>query len=204
MIVVFDLDYVLLDTSKFKGEMSRVFGFNNIENEINVGIEKLLKKVDDYLFKEAEEIIEYYKHNEQEDNLSNELYLLTKGDPEWQKAKLQYSKLNNIFGKNNIKFSEGRKIDSEFLSSIKKIKTTKKQEGEKLKIFIINDKTKENDEIKEYLELEESDLVLIKDRYSKDDERAVSREDFVALLKEKAIKNETQNEIKMPTGKMMK
>lgn len=166
MLIVFDFDYTLFDTKKFRYSISEAFGFSEkyfletYENyflypekinynfykhvsfliadhlidrkegeRVKKNIIELLKRVDDFVFPEVENILKKLKES------NNELVLLTYGDIVWQKIKLKNLGIKKYF--NRVFITDKPKITS--------LDNYKKQKGRKI---IINDNINENLKLK--------------------------------------------------------
>jgi FMN phosphatase YigB (HAD superfamily) len=164
MTIIFDLDYTLLDTKKLKDKLAEIFnqeGFardyqelfkkRNInfnlkkylailrksgkidqrrEKELKPAVNRLLKRLDEYLFPAAELILKNFKDR------GHELVLLTFGDKEWHRAKINNLSIKKFFSK--IIFEEKSKKQNQFLKSL-----ARRQPD----ILIINDNVKETKEM---------------------------------------------------------
>ncbi|NCF74894.1 MAG: HAD hydrolase-like protein [Xanthomonadaceae bacterium] len=162
MIVIFDLDYTLLDSKKFRQDLASVFDMNIDEfnkyyekyfksKSLNYGIEEHLKilkkqkqinfteekkikqklniffkKMDDYLFPGVEKALKYFRNN------GNKLILISFGNLDWQKLKIDNLKIKKYFDK--IILEDSAKGKNDFLKSLK---------NSQEKILIINDNAKE-------------------------------------------------------------
>jgi hypothetical protein len=182
MIVVFDFDYTLFDRVKFFsadlpdaiGVDRKIFhkayekNFRNqktgkvdydLEKHLDIlGINNLatLRKINQfmqtgekYLMPGAVEILNNYK------NRGDEMFLITFGNPLWQKKKIgKIEVLNKFFDdKHKIYNNKGKEKSVDFL----------KKKGQK--IAIINDNLEESLKMKEAIG-SDCDLYLIKSRYS--------------------------------------
>ena len=163
MIVIFDLDYTLLDSTKFRKDLASVFNMSDNEfnkdykkyfktKSINYSIDehlKILKKqkqinsaeeikikeksdnffqnIDSYLFPEAEETLKQFKND------GNKLILISFGNFDWQKLKIDNLKIKEYF--DEIILEDSCKEKSDFLKSLK---------DSNEKILIINDNAKES------------------------------------------------------------
>jgi len=130
MILLFDLDDTLLDTKKFKEDISKFFGLtpeqikNRLElKKIEKKLQKLIKNIDNYLFSGAEEILIYLKSKDYR------LTLMTLGDLFIQKPKVENSKIKKYFDK--IIYEEKDKSENEYLKELA---------DSKEEVLIINDR----------------------------------------------------------------
>lgn len=160
MIVIFDLDYTLFDSIKFKNDLTSVFksdfnkdykkyfkskGVNysidehlkilkkqkqiNSEEEIEIKkrLDKFFQNIDSYLFPGAEETLKQFKND------GNKLILISFGNFDWQKLKIDNLKIKEYF--DEIILEDSCKEKSDFLKSLK---------DSNEKILIINDNAKES------------------------------------------------------------
>jgi len=132
MIVIFDLDYTLLDTEKFKIDLAKTIGISfevfsdsyrqfvsgdgtqqrktryilnehldsliksgavkaSEKKQIEMKVEEFLKRIDDYLFAEAEDVLRNLKDR------GHELILATFGNPEWHQLKVGNLSIKKYF-----------------------------------------------------------------------------------------------------------
>jgi len=122
MILLFDLDYTLLDTKRFK-ETHKEPEYKNFDKEIN-----------NYLFPETEKTLSYLK------NQGHKLILLTLGEPNFQKSKVDNSKIKKYFEK--IVYEPKNKAENTLLKDLSM--------GDE-DIIIINDKKEESNEMQKVL-----------------------------------------------------
>jgi len=164
MKVIFDLDYTLLDTDKFKEKLVEIFKDQDFyadykkyfedsglsfdyekylallkyagkidgaaEKEIRFKLTELMKKLDDYLRPDAENVLKYF-HQE-----GAELILITFGEKNWQQEKVKSLDIKKYFDR--IRFEDKNKNKSAWLKLLK----NKSEE-----ILIINDNAKEAKEM---------------------------------------------------------
>ncbi|MEA2088598.1 MAG: HAD hydrolase-like protein [Patescibacteria group bacterium] len=171
MIIIFDLDYTLLDSTKFRKNLASVFNMDIDEfnkdyeehfkskgvnydinkhlkilkkqKQINFAEEKtikqrsdeFLKNIDSYLFSGAEEALKQFKNNN-----NNKLILISFGNIDWQKLKIDNLKIKEYF--DEIILEDKNKEKSDFLKSLK---------DSEEKILIINDNAKESFDMAELL-----------------------------------------------------
>ncbi|MFH0956101.1 MAG: NIF family HAD-type phosphatase [Candidatus Falkowbacteria bacterium] len=176
MKIIFDLDYTLLDTEKFKKKMADIFS----QEDFKADYEKYFKKqginfdFDEYLAilndegridnkrekklrLEIEELISHidnYLRPDAENVLKYfkdsgaELILITFGNKKWQERKVKNLTIAKYF--DNIIYEEQEKYKSEYLKSL--------SDG-KEEILIINDNLSEANEILKILKRGELHLV---------------------------------------------
>jgi len=167
MIIIFDLDYTLLDTKKFKAGLANALDLSiddfeksyleNFKNKkLNYNLEKHLKilkqkntqklkqffkSLDQYLFPDSIKILKKLgsapvKARVKKNN--NKLILLSFGNKEWQKQKINNLSIKDYF-------------DKIILTDIDKAKILKTLQKTKEKILIINDNAREILEMKKVL-----------------------------------------------------
>lgn len=164
MKIIFDLDYTLLDTSRFKKKLADIFAQEDFyadykkyfkSQNINFDFEKYLDilKAENRLDgrREKELRLELKALIGQMDNYlfkdavkvlkyfknsGAELILITFGDKKWQENKVKNLSLGRYF--KQIIFAEKDKANSEYLKSLKNTRQ---------KVLIINDNAKEAREI---------------------------------------------------------
>jgi FMN phosphatase YigB (HAD superfamily) len=183
MIIIFDLDYTLLNTKKFKEDLPSVFFMaskewadyykKNFKNKkINYSFKKnieyfrkrgliksareekrivkrfnyFIKKINNYLFPEVESVLKNLK------NKRNKLILLTFGDKEFHKLKVDNLKIKKYF--DLIVYEDKNKSASRVLKKIKNKRT-----------LLVNDNLKESEKIIRFLG-KKVELFLIKGPYS--------------------------------------
>lgn len=167
MTIIFDLDYTLLDTKKFKAGLARTLGLNiddfkrsyfknkkinyNLNKHLKIlnqketiKIKEFLKKLDKYLFPESINVIKKLKKN-------NKLILLSFGDKAWQKQKINNLSIKDYF-------------DEIILTDKNKIEALKPFLNTKERILIVNDNAREALEMKKVLK--NCDILLTKGPYS--------------------------------------
>lgn len=177
MIVIFDLDYTLLDLEKFKEGWAEALGLSKDEfnrsyqknfkdqninysadrhleildksqdQQVKEAIEDFLKIIDCYLLPEADELLEKLSSG-------NRLIMVSRGDEQWQKTKLVNLNIHKYFKPDDIIFVSGDKNQRlGFLS------------GAKEKIVIINDNAREGLAMREFLK--NSRLYIVDGPYSR-------------------------------------
>lgn len=208
MKVIFDLDYTLLDTKKFKADLADVLGmtaeeFNKSYKENfsdpkeNYSIEKhlkilgqenneLLKKrisnflkgLDKFLYPESEKIIDLFSKE-------NELFMISYGDKGWQKMKLDNLSIKKYFPDKNIIYADAQK--EKFLEGLKEAREKK---------IIVNDNAREGLAMKKVLG---GELYLIDGPYTHNTEH---KEKIYTLeeLEEKFFSSEQKRELKRQIG----
>lgn len=189
MIVIFDLDYTLLDSKKFKAGEAAVLEIStkeytatceeifkskkihyNLAKHLDYLINKGLIKTEERRnmnrrIRKFLERIDDYLFPQAEKVLSklqkrgDTLILLTYGDKQWQKIKVKNLKIKKYFKK--IIFIEDKKEKAlDFLS------------GTKEKVLIINDKAQECLEMKK--KIKQAEIFLVKGPYSHNIEHDLS------------------------------
>ena len=182
MIIIFDLDYTLLDTGRLHQKLAEIFDQENYRADyqahfknkgVNFDGEKYLEilkaegRIDRAREKElrlkldelAENTEEYLKAGagavlEQLKAEGNKLVLVTFGNEKWQKNKVKNLSIKKYFAE--IVFEEREKGKSEFLKSLS-------ESGEE--ILIINDNLSEAVEMKKLLG-EKAEFKLVKGKYN--------------------------------------
>lgn len=181
MIIIFDLDYTLLNSKKFKAGLAAVLGLTEKEyaaaceeifkskkihynlrkhldyliikgltdkserNKLNKKINEFFKRIDYYLFSQAEKVLSELEKR------GNTLMLLTYGDVEWQKMKLKNLIIKKYFIK--IIFVEEKKEKAlDFLK------------GNKEKVWIINDNAQESLAMRK--KIKNAEIFLVKGPYT--------------------------------------
>jgi len=170
MIIIFDLDYTLLDAKKLKQGLAKALGLTarefeksylehfknkkinyNFEKHLQIldkkhtpQIDKFFKNLDQYLFPQSLNILKKLKTN-------NKLILLSFGNKNWQKQKI-----NNL----NIK----KYFDKIILTDKSKAEILKQLQGTKDKILIINDNARETLEMQKTLK--NAKVFLVKGVYA--------------------------------------
>lgn len=202
MIVIFDLDYTLLDTESFKKGLAKASNisledFERIyikyfshdtgrkftlaahlrflikeklvsredKEKIKLATSNEIKKINKYLFPESEDLLKKFKAK------NHYLILLTWGNKKWQKSKIDNLKIKKYF-------DEIITVDKDKGDCIKFLE--KKHE----KILVINDNLKES--LKLVNKLKNSELFLIKSRYSRNHENLLPEhklKDSLTLIK---------------------
>lgn len=193
MAVIFDLDYTLLNTAKFKKALAEALGMDikefgnsyrehfknkgvnynlaehleilNKNNDATRGrIKEIWQNLDKYLSEAAEEILREFKKRD------NKLIMLSLGDIGWQKMKIKNLSIKKYF--TEIIFEEVDKT-----KSLEKLRELTKGE----KITIVNDNAKELEKMQAILGGGKCETYLIKGPYSEKEESAV----ILERLKEK-------------------
>jgi len=162
MKIIFDLDYTLLDTVRFKEKLAEIFSKENFpadykkyfkDRGINFDSEKylgLLKgegRIDGAREKDLklglEELLSQMDNFLFDDvgrvlkhlhDSGAELILLTFGDKDWHEKKVKSLSVKKYF--KQIVFEDANKADSEYLKSLKNVEE---------EILIVNDNAKETD-----------------------------------------------------------
>lgn len=160
MIFIFDLDYTLLDTEKFKLELSsdlnfqeRGLDYNNffeaVKNDdgLRKETEIFLEKIDNFLFPDIEGILLKLKQ------AGHQLILLSYGDKVFQPMKLEQLELGNLF--DLVLATSGAKG--------LELKELRKDFGND-KVIIVNDNAKECLEMKEIVN--SAEIFLVKGKYA--------------------------------------
>jgi len=180
MIIIFDLDYALLDTIKFKKDLAKVYSMSSkkwlvfyldfLKKYKNFNLEKFLefiikqeklnqkdiekikirfndfeKNINNYLFPKSSELVKKLAQKK------NKLFLVSYGDKEWQKLKIEKLKIKKYFSK-IITTDKNKEQLFDFLKNNKN------------DIIIINDNARES--IAMQKTLKNSQLFLIKGPYS--------------------------------------
>lgn len=181
MKVIFDLDYTLLDTVKFKEKMSDIFGQEDFKADyekyfksrgINFDCDKYLailkaegridgareKKLRLELEKLISNIDNYLKSDAENvlkhfQGIGAELILITFGNKKWQEEKVKNLSIAKYFF--NIIYEEKDKHKSEYLKSLS---------GGDDEILIINDNLAEAEEMLKILK--RGELLLVRGPYS--------------------------------------
>jgi len=190
MIVVFDLDYTLLNTKKFKAGLAQALGITarnfaryeqntknlgknynldehlvflekNQDSNVQKKIKNFFKNLDQYLFPEAEPILKAYQKK------GAQLILATFGNKDWQKRKIDNLKIKKYFNK-IILTNENKSKALDFLKN------------SKAEVLIINDKAKESLEIQKVLG--KGKIFLITGPYTQDTEHQEKIITFKELL----------------------
>lgn len=198
MMIIFDLDYTLLDTKKLHEKLAEIFDRENYANDheiyfkdkgINFNLEDylaLLKKqgrinrerekelrqkmkdllnhFDTLLFKGAEEMLKNFKKS------GAELIMLTFGNLEWHKVKINSLSVKKYFDK--IIFEEKNKGETKYLKSLKA----------KKEILIVNDNAKETKEMTEIIG-EKAKVFLVNGPYSENIEHSWTVHELAELKK---------------------
>ncbi|MBI4812068.1 HAD family hydrolase [Candidatus Falkowbacteria bacterium] len=177
MIIIFDLDYTLLDAAKFKNGLAKVLGLSRKEfnlsykkhfknKKINYNPERhllILEKEGKKLPLNAKKRVVCFLRNINKFLFSgaeekirklgkkNFLILLTLGDKSWQARKMKNLKIKKYFDKIIL-------VDKHKTGALKFLKNKKD------KILVVNDKAKET---KEILKMINAKTFLIKGPYSK-------------------------------------
>jgi len=217
MVTIFDLDYTIFNTKRFKENLAEIFrmstkDFNRSYWEnfkakgINYKLEKHLQILEDeekINHRKAEKIreefsgllkeIDKYIFPEVEKvvkffkHRGDKLVLASFGDLGWQELKINNLAVKKYF--NQIVLEEGDKSKNEFFQSLK-------EGGEE--ISIINDNAKESLELKKELG-EKCDIYLIQGPYSHNVEHDEKiHEDLTELLpKEREKKREKYRELQL-------
>lgn len=192
MLIIFDLDYTLLDTTKFKRGLGKALGlsmeeFNDtykkifkdkklpynidihikyllqnfregladstaMENGIKSRIKEFLRDIDQYLFHEAENVLKKMKEE------GHSLLLLTYGDEDWQRYKIENLKIKKYF--DGIFYADKDKYEV-----LEDLVNNQKQfffPGDE--ILIVNDNAQESLRIKE--SLGRGEIFLLEGPYS--------------------------------------
>ncbi|MFH0856455.1 MAG: HAD hydrolase-like protein [bacterium] len=193
MLIIFDLDYTLLDTLGFKKGLAEALNLEfdvyhenckkhfkdtnilyNLEKHLkileqeNSGVkikDDFFSSIGSYLFPEAEDILKKMK------NAGHKLVLLTYGDVKWQKQKVENLKIKKYF--DEIIYTDKKKSKTEELRDFL-IKNAIH------KFLIVNDNAKECLEIKEVFE--ECEIFLVKGRYSENAEHDFEIRELVKIL----------------------
>lgn len=187
--IIFDLDYTLLDTAKFKEKMADIFNKEDFEADyekyfksegINFDFEKYLDilKSQGRIDSEREKELRL-KMGELTRNMDNYLYpkvenvlkhfkesgaeliLITFGDKKWQEEKVRNLSITKYFDK--IIFEEKDKGQSEYLRSLGETNE---------KILIINDNPSEAEEMLKVLK--RGELYLVKGPYNKENKPQIN------------------------------
>lgn len=154
MIYIFDFDYTLFDTEKFREKLSRAMGISR--EEFRQGEEKILEQGKNYNLRDHLELLPEKRNLKTDTAFRNleefvyegavflleklkesgeELILLSLGDSEHQKKKIQGSGMEKYF--------------SQIIITEKKEKANYLQPLANKKVFFINDNSRENREVKE-------------------------------------------------------
>lgn len=201
MTIIFDLDYTLLDTAKFKKALANALeiseeDFKNYEKELkkqnkNYNLAEHLNTLDhkpnleafwlkarDYLFPESLKILEKLSQE-------NNLILATKGDQIFQQIKLAFLKIIKYFSE--VYFCETDKC-----ASLASLKTSDK-------ILIVNDNAKESIELKKALKKNgiSCEIFLVAGPYSNNMDHSEKIRQLNEILKKFETKNELTRELEI-------
>jgi len=215
MITIFDLDYTLLDTAKFKDNLTEAFAMSAEEwnsdykkyfkdRGVNYNMDKhleILKKENRLAISESDirkKLEEFMKNIDgyvypraeelirQYKNKSKKLILATFGDIGWQKEKIKNLKITKYF--DELVFDDVNKGENKYFQYLK-------NSGENF--LVINDNARESFELLKNLG-EKSELKLVKGPYS-DNIRHEEKIYALAELLEKEKPREALSEMKITT-----
>lgn len=190
MKIIFDFDYTLLDTTKFKEKLADIFGKNTFyidykkyfktkkvhfyyekyldilksEKRINDDEERKLKLKVENLIKNIDDFLYPDAENILKYFKKNkaELILITFGNKKWQEEKVKNLNIKKYFDK--IIFEEEDKSQSEYLKLLAKTDE---------EILIINDNTVEAKKMLKILK--RGKIYLIQGPYNKGDEQCINK-----------------------------
>ena len=213
MKVIFDLDYTLLDTARFKEKLAEIFSEQDFfddydkyfkaegvnfdyekyleilradgkigerqEKIIKFELEKLMNWWDDYVLRDAENVLKYFQ------DCGHELILITFGNKNWQAEKVKYLSIGRYFDR--VIFEENDKSQSEYLKALGQTND---------EVLIINDNIREAKEMLEILKkgkLCKGEVRLVKGPYSEGEESQI--DNLAELMPEKSKKPEATKEL---------
>src|SRR3989338_7130190 len=181
MKVIFDLDYTLLDTARFKEKLAEIFSEQDFFDDYDkyFKAEGVNFDYDKYLLPDAENVLKYFQ------DCGHELILITFGNKNWQAEKVKYLSIGRYFDR--VIFEENDKSQSEYLKALGQTND---------EVLIINDNIREAKEMLEILKkgkLCKGEVRLVKGPYSEGEESQI--DNLAELMPEKSKKPEATKEL---------